>query len=230
MGRFGRMWVRGGLVCAAAAGGFSGAALGAMAAGAAREEAPPLQGVSSQAHETARRVLAGGDAQGRPFAIVDKKHARLLVYRGDGLLLGATPALLGQTPGDHAVPGAGLRAGKMAPHERTTPAGRFESEPGRNHRGEGIVWIDYEASLAIHRLRPAAAHERRPQRLASPTPEDNRISLGCVIVDPAFYDAIVAPTLGRQRGVVYVLPESAGGGVQLAAGRSAVPNGPGPSP
>jgi hypothetical protein len=44
--------------------------------------------------------------------------------------------------------------------------------------------------------------------LASPTPDDNRISAGCVIVPVAFYEAVVAPTLGSSRSVIYVLPES----------------------
>ncbi|MBI5716827.1 MAG: L,D-transpeptidase [Burkholderiales bacterium] len=189
-----------------------------------------LHGVSPEAREAVRRVLAGGDARGRPFAVVDKKQARLLVFRADGRLLGATPALLGAAPGDFSFAGVGRRAGKIAPHERTTPAGRFESEPGRNHLGEDIVWVDYDSSLAIHRLRPAAAHERRPERLASPSPSDNRISLGCIVVAASFFDAIVVPSLGRQRGVVYVLPEFASGVPLLASHAGGVPNGPGPSP
>lgn len=92
--------------------------------------------------------------------------------------------------------------------ERTTPAGRFASQPGHNDKGEDIVWVDYDASLAIHRLRPAPAHERRAERLASPASDDNRISFGCIVVPVVFYDSVVAPTLGRQRGVVYVLPET----------------------
>ena len=39
-------------------------------------------------------------------------------------------------------------------------------------------------------------------------PEDRRISLGCVVVPVAFYESVIAPTLGQSRGVVYVLPES----------------------
>jgi len=80
--------------------------------------------------------------------------------------------------------------------------------PGRNDKGEDIVWIDYAASLAIHRLRPAAASERRPARLASPRTDDNRISAGCIIVPVAFYEAVVARTLGRGPSTVYVLPET----------------------
>jgi hypothetical protein len=176
---------------------------------------PALAGVdfkgeipSSDVRDLAEWALHSRDAKGKPFAVVDKKGAKLFVFHGNGELAGATPALLGQTPGDHAVPGAGTRVSALAANERTTPAGRFESEPGHNHKGEAIVWFDYDAALAIHRLRPADPSQRRPQRLASDTPEDNRISLGCVVVEPGFYQRVVATTLGRQRGVVYVMPET----------------------
>jgi hypothetical protein len=164
---------------------------------------------SVEAHQMHRWVLAQHNHRGQPFAIVDKKDARLFVFAGSGALLGSTPALLGLAPGDHSVPDIGSRpVSKILPAERTTPAGRFASEPGHNIRGEGVVWVDYDAGLAIHRLRPAAAAEARPQRLRSDTPRDNRITLGCVVVSVDFYERIVAPTLGRQRGIVYVLPET----------------------
>lgn len=163
---------------------------------------------SAEARALAEWAFDSRDAKGKPFAVVDKKGAKLFVFRANGELAGATAALLGQTPGDKSLPGVGTRVNNLGPHERTTPAGRFESEPGHNHRGEAIVWFDYDAALAIHRLRPAAASQRRPERLASDTPDDNRVSLGCVVVEPSFYDRVVATTLGRQRGVVYVLPET----------------------
>jgi hypothetical protein len=164
---------------------------------------------SAEARHAWHWVIGRADHQGKPFAIVDKKDARLFVFDAAGRLLGATPALLGLAPGDHAVPGVGQKKlADILPFERTTPAGRFASEPGRNLNGEAVVWVDYDAGLAIHRLRPVAASERRPQRLASATPADNRISLGCVIVSVDFYLQVVQPTLGSQPGVVYVLPES----------------------
>ena len=163
--------------------------------------------VSADAHYAATWVLAGEDHQGRPFAVVDKRDARIYVFAADGRLVGASAVLLGVAPGDFSV-GAGRAPSSLSLAERTTPAGRFAARPGRNDKGEDIVWIDYAASLAIHRLRPAPAHERRPARLASPTPEDNRISAGCVVVSVAFYENVVAPTLGAGRSVVYVLPES----------------------
>jgi hypothetical protein len=177
------------------------------------------QAVSDAARAVAQWSLASGDNTGRPFAVVDKKDARLYVFTSSGRLVGATAALLGLARGDDGVPGVGRKVASGIPrHERTTPAGRFESEPGHNLSGEAVVWFDYEAALAIHRIRPAAASERRPQRLASETAADNRISLGCVVVDEAFYDQVVAPTMGKRRGVVYVLPETRDWRVQFGIG------------
>ncbi len=154
-------------------------------------------------------VLATADHAGRPFAVVDKRGARISVYEPDGRLIGSSAALLGIDPGDLSVPDIAHRTpASLIVGERTTPAGRFESRPGHNDKGEAIVWIDYDASLAIHRLRPAPLHERRPQRLNSPTSEDNRISLGCIVVTADFYLSVIEPSLGHRRGVVYVLPES----------------------
>lgn len=154
-------------------------------------------------------VLDGADNHGKPFVIVDKREARVYVFEAGGRLMGATQALLGLTPGDQSIPDIASRApASLRPSERTTPAGRFDSQPGHNAKGEDIVWVDYEASLAIHRLRPAPPAERRRERLASASVEDKRISLGCIVVPVAFYDEVVSPALGRQRGVVYVLPET----------------------
>lgn len=163
---------------------------------------------SPEVHEVVAWVLSSHDHGGRPFAIVDKKAARLYVFGPEGGLRGAAPALLGLAPGDHGLmPGVRRDVASLAPHERTTPAGRFVSEPGRNLQGEPVVWFDYQAALAIHRLRPAAPAERRPQRLASVTAADNRISLGCVVVPVVFYEHVVQPVLGQGYSVTYVLPE-----------------------
>jgi hypothetical protein len=168
-----------------------------------------IERASPDAQYAAGWVLRGADNQNLPFAVVDKRDARIYVFETGGRLAGASPVLLGAAPGDFAVGDmTGRSPASLTAAERTTPAGRFASEPGRNDKGEDIVWIDYAASLAIHRLRPSPAQERRAARLASPTPDDNRISAGCVVVPVAFFEAVVAPTLGSGRGVVYVLPES----------------------
>lgn len=169
----------------------------------------PVAALSADAQTLLQWARQSGDAWGKPHAVVDKRQARIWVFDRRGQLVGSTPVLLGLASGDDSAPGVGTRVLSGIPvAERTTPAGRFASEPGHNLKGERIVWVDYEAAFAIHRLRPAAAHERRPERLVSESPADNRISLGCVIVSEAFYDQVIAPTLGRERGMVYVLPET----------------------
>jgi len=170
---------------------------------------PALESASAEARYAVHWVMAQGDNQGLPFVIVDKKSARMFVFEANGRLRGASPALLGLTPGDHSIPGIEQReVASLREDERTTPAGRFVSEPGRNLQGEAIVWFDYTARLAIHRLRPAPGRERRPERLASASPDDKRISMGCVVVPVSFYKTVVAPVLGKSYGVVYVLPET----------------------
>ncbi len=167
------------------------------------------EAASVEARYVATRILASADNQGLPFVIVDKKEARVFVFQADGQLLGASAALLGMASGDHSVAGIGQRdPSKILPAERTTPAGRFISQPGRNLQGEQVVWVNYSEGLAIHRVRSGQSQERRLQRLASVTPGDNRISLGCVVVPVAFFEDVVHPVLGKSYSVVYVLPET----------------------
>ncbi|RZI69570.1 MAG: L,D-transpeptidase [Variovorax sp.] len=171
--------------------------------------ATPAPAMSVEASGVARAAVTSGDNQRMPFAVVDKKNARLHVFAADGALQASSPILLGLARGDRSVPGIGERAmAQIKPHERTTPAGRFVSEPGRNLGGEDIVWVDYGAAVSMHRVRATNASERRLQRLASPTASDNRISFGCINVPATFYDTYVKPALGQNHGVVYVLPES----------------------
>ena len=170
----------------------------------------PPTGLTAPAASLWTRVMAQSDHRQHPFVILDKQAARLFVFDGNGRLRGDSVVLLGHAVGDDSVPGIGQRPiADIRPSERTTPAGRFSAEPGRNHEREDIVWIDYDAAVSMHRLRASAAPaERRPQRLASPSVADNRISYGCVNVPPPFYDAHIRPTLGRGGGVIYVLPET----------------------
>lgn len=164
---------------------------------------------SDEVKQALQWVMESTDHRRLPFAVVDKKAARIFVFEADGQLLGASPVLIGLAPGDGGLVSLVNRpVTSLTADERTTPAGRFASEPGHNLNGEAIVWIDYAAKLAIHRLRPAAPGERRAERLASATADDNRISFGCVVVPVSFYESVIASTLGKSHGVVYVLPET----------------------
>lgn len=164
---------------------------------------------SAQTHDIAARILVTADHGHRPFAIVDKKAALLSLYSADGRVLGTSSVLLGQAVGDHSMPGVGERTqkGQLRPQDKTTPAGRFYSTPGENRSGESVVWVEPETAFAIHRRRPGPAHADRARRLASTNPALKRASAGCVVVPVAFYESHIHPVLGRQPGVVYVLPE-----------------------
>ena len=164
---------------------------------------------SEDADVAAQWVRVHGDNHGLPFVIVDKRRAQIHVYAPGGEPMGASTVLLGQAVGDAALSRRVQRPpSSLLPQERTTPSGRYASEPGHNDTGEDIVWIDYDAALAIHRLRASPASQRRVERMNSPHSDDKRISSGCIVVPVAFYDAVLLPSLGRQPGVVYVLPET----------------------
>ncbi|MET1113424.1 MAG: L,D-transpeptidase [Comamonas sp.] len=165
--------------------------------------------LSGEAQQVAQWIVATRDNQRLPYLLIDKRAARMHVFDAAGTLQASSAVLLGLARGDHSVPGIGERPmSAIAPHERTTPAGRFISEPGHNLQGEDIVWIDYDAAVSLHRVRTANAADRRLQRLATATVADNRISYGCVNVPQNFYDRNVAPMLGQKPGVIYVLPET----------------------
>ena len=160
-------------------------------------------------HRFAAQAVAAKNNHGQAFAVIDKAAATVSLFDAFGKLMATSPVLLGQAKGDASIPGIGERPMQdIAPHERTTPAGRFISEPGKNLAGEAIVWIDYDAAVSLHRLRPSSPQEKRPERMATVTPADNRITYGCVNVPAEFYDRWVLPLLGKSAGVVYVLPET----------------------
>lgn len=153
-------------------------------------------------------VLETGDNQGLPFVLIDKVNAQVFAFNRDGLLLGATPVLLGLARGDIAPPGIGDRPlSAIAPEERITPSGRFVASIGENLSGKSILWIDYAGALSLHPVVTARPADRRLQRLTTPTSEDNRISYGCVNVPPAFFEDIIAPAFSGTVGIVYILPE-----------------------
>ncbi len=160
------------------------------------------------AQRFADAVVRSHDAGGRAFAVVDKPAATVWVFDARGRPLAQSPVLVGQAPGDVAPPDIGTRPlAKVKPSEKITAAGRYVTEPGRNTRGEDIVWLDYDAALSMHRVRDVPG-EGRPARLRTPGTADKRISFGCINVPERFYDRTIDPLFSRSAGVVYVLPET----------------------
>jgi hypothetical protein len=168
-----------------------------------------LERASRQARYVADWVVDSGDNRSMPFAIVDKTEAKVFVFDAHGRLRGAAPALLGLARGDDAVPGIGDRArSSIRPEERTTPAGRFVAALDRNLSGKEILWVDYDTAISMHPVVTSKPEEHRAQRLATPTPLDNRISYGCINVPAKFFENVVRPAFTGTNGIVYVLPET----------------------
>lgn len=164
--------------------------------------------LSAEVRNVADWVFHSGDHGTQAVAVLDKKEARLYVFSSRADLLGASPVLIGSAIGDGIAPGVGSKAiSDVTPSERTTPAGRFVLEPGKNHQGEDVLWVDYDAAISMHRVRTANKTERRLERLATSTPRDNRISYGCINVPLAFFEEILSPTAQASGVVLYVLPE-----------------------
>lgn len=174
----------------------------------AADQLPVGQDVSETAIQLAGWVVATRDAQGYPFAIIDKRSAQILVFGADGRLRGAAPGLFGSAVGDHTAPGiAGLALREIPGRDRTTPAGRFVGGYGPSIDAGRVLWVDYESAVSIHPIADVPA-ERRAERLASPTPNDNRVTHGCINVSLEFYEEIIRTTFARG-GVFYILPDRA---------------------
>jgi hypothetical protein len=163
---------------------------------------------SIDARQVADWISNTGDNHGLPFVIVDKKLTQVFVFDAQAHLLGATSALLGSARGDESAPGIGDRKlADIRPEERTTAAGRFVAALGPDLGDRDVLWIDYKAALALHRVLSNNSREHRLQRLATSSPLDHRITFGCINVPVKFYDRIVHPAFVGTGGVVYILPE-----------------------
>ena len=171
------------------------------------DQLPSGQDVSETVIELAGWVVATNDSEGYPFAIIDKAAAQILVFDGNGRLRGAAPGLFGSAVGDHSAPGiTGLALREIPGRDRTTPAGRFVGGFGPSLDAGRVLWVDYDSAVSMHPTATGVPSERRPQRLASPTPDDNRVTHGCINVAPDFYEQVVAPAF-EKGGVFYILPD-----------------------
>lgn len=166
--------------------------------------------LSSEASQTLARIVESGDNLDLPFLIIDKVHARVSAFDAAGNLQASSAALIGLGRGDSSPAGIGQRRlADIAPSERTTPAGRFIAGLGNDLGEADVLWVDYENAISLHRVVAGTRKERRHQRLASPSVEDNRISYGCINVPVEFFEQIVLKLFDQTNGIVYILPETA---------------------
>lgn len=173
------------------------------------DELPRGQAVSEAVIELAGWVIASRDNQGYPFAVMDKASAQILVFGRNGRLRGAAPALFGSAVGDHVAPGiAGMALSDIPGRDRTTPAGRFVGGFGASVDAGQVLWVDYDSAVSIHPITTGVPAEKRAERLASATPDDNRITHGCINVSRTFYEDVIEPVFAMG-GVFYTLPDKA---------------------
>ncbi|MGA8259861.1 MAG: hypothetical protein WB783_06585 [Arenicellales bacterium] len=167
------------------------------------------ESASRRTRDVANWVFNSRDNRNKPFAIVDKVNAKAYVFDANGRLRGAAPVLLGVAQGDYSAPGIGdIPMSRIPLEQRTTPAGRFVATMGRNSHGKEILWVDYKNAISMHPVITSNPKERRLQRLATPTPLDNRISHGCINVPTKFFKNVVHKTFNGTSGIVYVMPET----------------------
>ena len=67
------------------------------------------------------------------------------------------------------------------------------------------MWVDYDAAVSMHRIIKVP---ERLQAIATPTPDDNRLSYGCINLPDAFYEKALRPAADKTGVVVYILPET----------------------
>ncbi len=217
-----------------------GAAAAAVAPAAPRDAAVADFGhetASEDARALAQWVLDSDNNRALSFLIIDKKNAKVFAFDPHGRLRGAAAVLLGAAVGDDSVAGIGERAlSTIRPEERTTPAGRFVAALDHNLGGKDILWVDYANAISLHRVVTSNPLENRARRLATPTPDDNRISYGCINVPASFFDKVIIPTFRKTRGIVYILPETRPVGAvftsfdRFNASRQAAPTAAAPAP
>lgn len=153
-------------------------------------------------------VVTSADNGSLPFVVVDKKDAEVFVFDHQGQILGASPALLGLAVGDDSALGVGQKPlSAIPPRDRTTPAGRFVAYLGHDPGKPNFLWVDYKDNISLHRVVTGRPSDHRVQRLATPTPLDNRISFGCINVPVDFFERTVLPVFENAKGIVYIMPE-----------------------
>jgi hypothetical protein len=173
------------------------------------DPATPSYVPSADAMRVMTWVAASGDNNAMPYMVIDKVAAEVFVFDSQSQLIAASPALVGSAVGDESSPDVGDRELSQIPlDERTTPAGRFVAKFGRAAGSSEVLWVDYPDAISLHAVITSNKREHRLQRLKSATPEDNRITHGCINVPADFYAKVVKPLFKDTSGVVYILPET----------------------
>jgi len=161
--------------------------------------------MSEAAQVTYSAVAPIAKAANKAFMITDKTGGMLHVFHADGSLLVQDVALVGKDVGD-----------KLEGAKKITPAGQYDLHlvPDAEYTG-GFVYHMGGAvredglTVAVHAVYTGEASEKRPERLATPTPTDNRISWGCINVNNSTMVDTLLPAKAEINGsLIFVMPEN----------------------
>lgn len=173
---------------------------------------------SSQAETALREIRSRGYSD---FIVVDKNRARIHIFN-DGQQIASAPVLLGKQKGDDLGP-----TDEPSWSRPVTPAGHFsiqlyrDTEAYKSYGTNTLLHFicNRERSLctSLHQTWTAVQSENRPQRLLSPTSEDNYISNGCVNIDPQTWQTVLnlardnrsggSPNIHMTDVALFILPE-----------------------
>ena len=166
-----------------------------------------LQSASKEVLDTVQWVGATKNNEGLPFVVVDKVNARVYAFTPAAQLKATAPVLLGAGTGDMMLVSPDAPMSAIPPQKRITPAGRYPSRLVIDNHGKVVLLVDGPNLITMHVVAKGTPTQRRAERLASVTSDDNRVSFGCINVPPAFFATVLDPDFRPAQGVVYILPE-----------------------
>lgn len=162
---------------------------------------------SAAVKKTLSWINGTNDNKKLPFALIDKSSAKIFIFQANGMPLASEPVLLGISRLDRINPNTlNAKLEDISAEERVTPAGRYNARTGRDIHGRELLWVDYDYAIAIHPVAEVAG-QQRTVRLQSATPDDNRITWGCINATSSFYKTVISPLFKPKGGIVYILPE-----------------------
>lgn len=170
------------------------------------------------------------------YMVADKPSATMYVIGKNKEIIASFPILLGQTKGEEpnrADPDSDVAK------QATTPAGKYKlgemADPANVCRSDSIEYKGRIISvlgtdnIAVHMVYPGE-YVKRMKALNDGDPSNNRMSWGCINVDPDFFDKFIKPNFKGKDHLIFITPDIAeNNNVQYAlnpeTGKLAIDNG-----
>ena len=154
-------------------------------------------------------VVGTNDNRGMPFILTDKPTATSYVFDAKGTLMAVGPTLMGAARYADVLPTSALNktVAQTTQAEKVTPAGRYEGkvEPSDAY-GSSFRFIELgNSTISGHIAYTGTPSEKRPQRLSTPTVDDNFITYGCLNYGEKFYKDHIEVQF-TNGGIQYITP------------------------